>query len=118
MTISYVFGTVKTEASFMEAFPIFADRSLTEQRRLFHIANWMDLTFYTVSPRRNKSLVLNLTARIVEGKGAKFILSSAQNKKTLDRVYVFRKLGKLVDESSKPTREVSFWWWWWWWWWW
>ena len=96
---------VPTDEIFKEAFPGFYERSETEQRRLYHIANWMDLAFYTLSPRRNKSLMLNLIARIVEGKNAKFIMSSAQNKKTMDRVYLFQMLGNCDDSS--PRRQVS-----------
>ena len=98
--------TVPTDEIFKEAFPGFLERSETEQRRLYHIANWMDLAFYTLSPRRNKSLILNLIARIVEGKNTKFIMSSAQNKKTMDRVYLYRVLGKCDESSPRALRQV------------
>ena len=52
--------------------------------------------------------MLNLIARIVEGKNAKFIMSSAQNRKTTDRVYIFRILGNCDDVSPRASRQVRF----------
>lgn len=91
--------------SFLERYSELKERNPTEQERLRNTANWMDLTFYTVQPRNNKTFILNLIPRIVEGKAAKYITGSGQTKSTSDRVNIFRSEGNCEKIKRPPRRK-------------
>ena len=90
---------------FLEKYPDLKDRSALEQERLRNTANWMDLTFYTLQPRNNKTFILSLIPRIVEGKSAKYITGSGQTKSTSDRVNIFREEGHCEKIKRPPRRK-------------
>ena len=64
----------------------------------------MDLAFYTLRPRHNKMLVINLITRIVEGKSARYVTGSGQTRKTADRVEIFRVVGN-CEAIPRPPRQ-------------
>lgn len=47
--------------------------SMQEQERLRVTANWMDLAFYTLMPKNNKTFLMNLVPRICEGRYARYV---------------------------------------------
>lgn len=98
-------ATDNTLESFLAKYPELKDRSPVEQERLRHTANWMDLTFYTIQPRNNKTFVLNLIPRIVEGRNARYITGSGQTKPTADRVNLFRIEGSCEKIKRPPRRK-------------
>jgi hypothetical protein len=61
--------------------------------------------FYTISPRHNKSLILNIITRIVEGRDARYITGSGQTKPTNDRVLIFSTIGD-CEKIPRPPRKV------------
>jgi hypothetical protein len=65
----------------------------------------MDLSFYTVQPRHNKTFILSLIPRIVEGKAAKYITGSGQTKATSDRVTLYRLEGNCEKMKRPPRRS-------------
>jgi hypothetical protein len=65
----------------------------------------MDLIFYALQPRNNKTFILNLIPRIVEGKNAKYITGSGQTKPTADRVNLFRAEGNCERIKRPPRRK-------------
>jgi len=89
---------------FLEKYPDLRERNSTEQERLRHTANWMDLAFYTIQPRNNKTFVLNMIPRIVEGRNARYITGSGQTKPTADRVNIFRLEG-CCEKIKRPPRR-------------
>lgn len=90
--------------SFLEKYPDLNDRSAVEQVRLRHSANWMVLTFCTLQPRNNKSFIVHLIPKIVEGKNARYITGSGQTKATADRVNLFRTEGE-CEKIQRPPRK-------------
>ncbi len=95
----------ETIDSFLEKYPELKERNTTEQERLRNTANWMDLAFYTIQPRNNKTFILNLIPRIVEGKTARYITGSGQTKPTTDRVNLFRSEGNCEKIKRPPRRK-------------
>ncbi|RYH32203.1 hypothetical protein EON65_01110 [archaeon] len=65
----------------------------------------MDLAFYTIQPRNNKTFILNLIPRIVEGRAARYITGSGQTKPTADRVNLFRLEGNCEKIKRPPRRK-------------
>jgi len=100
-----VSATDKSVDSFLERYPDFKDRSTSEQDRLRNSANWMDLAFYTMQPRNNKTFILNLIPRVVEGRNARYITGSGQTKPTSDRVNLFRWEGNCEKIKRPPRRK-------------
>lgn len=90
--------------SFLERYPDLNDRSAVEQGRLRYSANWMVLTFCTLQPRNNKSFIVHLIPKIVEGKNARYITGSGQTKATADRVNLFRTEGE-CEKIQRPPRK-------------
>ncbi len=103
----YVFLTCidKTCDEFLEKYPDFKERGSSEQDRLRNSANWMDLSFYTIQPRNNKTFILNLIPRVVEGRNARYITGSGQTKPTTDRVNLFRWEGNCEKIKRPPRRK-------------
>lgn len=91
--------------SFLEKYPELRERNATEQDRLRHTANWMDLAFYTIQPRNNKTFILNIIPRIIEGRNARYITGSGQTKPTADRVNIFRLEGNCEKIKRPPRRK-------------
>lgn len=89
----------------MEQYPAFKERSALEQERLRNTSNWMDLSFYTIQPRNNKTFILNLIPRIVEGRNARYITGSGQTRPTADRVDLFRMEGNCEKIKRPPRRK-------------
>ena len=89
---------------FLDTYPDFKNRNALETERLRLTANWMDLTFYTIHPKNNKTFVMTLIPRIVEGRNAKYITGSGQTKSTTDRVDIFRAEGR-CEKTSRPPRR-------------
>jgi hypothetical protein len=94
----------ETEESFLEKYPEYADRSPVERTRLRNSANWMVLTFHTIQPRNNKSFIMHLIPKLVEGKNARYITGSGQTKSTADRVHLFRTEGE-CEKIQRPPRK-------------
>ena len=90
--------------AFLIGYPEFRDRSLFELEKLRMTANWMDLAFYTLSPKSNKTLLMNLIPRLCEGRSAKYVTGSGQSRATSDRVLIYHKEGK-CDKISRPQRK-------------
>ena len=65
----------------------------------------MDLSFYTIQPRNNKTFILNLIPRIVEGRNARYITGSGQTRPTADRVDLFRVEGNCEKIKRPPRRK-------------
>lgn len=65
----------------------------------------MDLAFFTIQPRNNKTFILNLIPRIVEGKNARYITGSGQTRPTADRVNLFRMEGNCEKIKRPPRRK-------------
>lgn len=65
----------------------------------------MDLAFYTIQPRNNKTFILNLIPRITEGRSARYITGSGQTKPTTDRVNLFRLEGNCEKIKRPPRRK-------------
>jgi hypothetical protein len=65
----------------------------------------MDLAFYTIQPRNNKTFMLNIIPRIVEGRNARYITGSGQTKSTADRVSIFRREGNCEKIKRPPRRR-------------
>eukprot|EP01031_Cornospumella_fuschlensis_P039789 gene39789-48444_t len=101
----YISLKYETLEDFLEKYPELKERSGGEQQRLRHTANWMDLAFYTIQPRNNKTFILNLIPRIVEGRGARYITGSGQTKPTADRVNLFRLEGNCEKIKRPPRRK-------------
>lgn len=59
--------------TFGQAYPEMATYSTLEQERLRITANWMDLAFYTLPPKNNKTFLMNLVPRICEGRYARYV---------------------------------------------
>ncbi len=78
---------------------------MVEQDRLRNTANWMILCFYTIQPRNNKTFILNLIPRIVEGRNARYITGSGQTRPTADRVDLFRLEGNCEKIKRPPRRK-------------
>lgn len=95
----------ETTEIFLEKYPDLVDRSPVEIERLKNTSNWMDLSFYTIQPRNNKTFVLNLIPRIVEGRNARYITGSGQTKPTADRVNLFRVEGNCEKIKRPPRRK-------------
>ena len=67
----------------------------------------MDLMFYTICPRHNKSLILNIITRIVEGRDARYITGSGQTIPTNDRVLIYSTIGECeVNSNSNNNRFI------------
>ncbi len=90
---------------FLEVYPDFRDRSAVEQEKLRLSANWMDLTLYCVLPRNNKTFILNIIPRIVEGRNVKYVTGSGQTRPTADRVALFRLEGNCEKLQRPPRRN-------------
>lgn len=95
----------KTLDEFLLQYPMFHERSVVEQERLKNTANWMMLSFYTIQPRNNKTFILNLIPRIVEGRNARYITGSGQTRPTADRVDLFRIEGNCEKIKRPPRRK-------------
>jgi hypothetical protein len=91
---------------FLEKHPDFQPRTAAEQEKLRTTANWMDLAFYTIQPKNNKTFILNLIPRIVEGRNAKYITGSGQTRATSDRVNIFRLEGN-CEKIKRPPRRTK-----------
>lgn len=90
---------------FLKQYPNFHERSIVEQERLKNTANWMILSFYTIQPRNNKTFILNLIPRVVEGRNARYITGSGQTRPTADRVDLFRIEGNCEKIKRPPRRK-------------
>jgi hypothetical protein len=90
--------------SFLERYPDLVDRNFVERERLRQTANWMVLAFHVLQPRNNKSFILNLIPKIVEGKNARYITGSGQTRATADRVNLFRLEGD-CEKIRRPPRK-------------
>lgn len=93
-----------TEEAFLQKYPEFSDRSPSERTRLRNTANWMVLTFHTIQPRNNKSFMMHLIPKLIEGKNARYITGSGQTKATADRVHLFRTEGE-CEKIQRPPRK-------------
>lgn len=89
---------------FLERYPDLVDRIFVERERLRQTANWMVLAFHVLQPRNNKSFILNLIPKIVEGKNARYITGSGQTRATADRVNLFRLEGD-CEKIRRPPRK-------------
>jgi hypothetical protein len=89
---------------FLEKYPALNNCSVVEQERLRYTANWMDLSFYSIQPRNNKTFILSLIPRIVEGRNARYITGSGQTRQTADRVDLFRLEG-CCEKIKRPPRR-------------
>jgi hypothetical protein len=92
--------------TFLEKHPDFQQRTAGEQEKLRTTANWMDLAFYTIQPKNNKTFILNLIPRIVEGRNVKYITGSGQTRATSDRVNIFRLEGN-CEKIKRPPRRTK-----------
>jgi hypothetical protein len=95
-----------TTEVFLEEYPDFTKRSVIEIERLRITANWMDLVFYTLSPKNNKTFLISLIPRICEGGNVRYITGSGETKATADRVSIYRKEGNCV-KILRPPRKRS-----------
>lgn len=95
----------RTAEDFLCQYPEARDRTAVEQDRLRHTANWMDLIFYTLQPRNNKTFALTFIPRLVEGRHARYITGSGQTKPTADRVNIFRLEGNCEKIKRPPRRR-------------
>lgn len=93
-----------TLASLLVKYPELSERNMLEKDRLRHTANWMILAFYTIQARNNKSFLIYLIPRIVEGKNAKYVTGSGQTRATNDRVNIFRIEGN-CEQIKRPPRK-------------
>jgi hypothetical protein len=93
--------------SFLKAYPQFQSRSSTESEKLRMTANWMDLAFYTVSPRNNKTFLMNLIPRLCEGRTVRYVTGSGESQATSDRVAIFRKEGKFEKVTRPPRKKAK-----------
>jgi hypothetical protein len=94
----------------LSIYPELRERGPAEQEKLRLTANWMDLAFYVLPSKNNKTFILNLIPRVVEGRGVKYITGSGQTKPTTDRVTLFRGEGqceKVVRPPRKKREENS-----------
>ncbi len=90
--------------AFLAVYSDLKDRSATEREKLRLTANWMDLAFHTMTPKNNKTFVLNLIPRIVEGRNVRYVTGSGQTKPTADRVNLFRMEGN-CEKVQRPPRK-------------
>lgn len=51
--------------SFLEAYPVFQERSNVEKEKLFHTANWMHILFQITTAKKNKGLVMSIIPKFV-----------------------------------------------------
>lgn len=89
---------------FLANYPHLKERNGMEQERLRFTANWMDLAFHSIQPRNNKTFILNIIPRIVEGRNARYITGSGQTRPTADRVDLFRLEGQ-CEKIKRPPRK-------------
>lgn len=52
-------------ATFMEAYPVFQDRSSSEKEKLFYTANWMHVLFQITTAKKNKGMVMEIVPKFV-----------------------------------------------------
>jgi hypothetical protein len=67
----------------------FTDYDAHGQEQLKDVANWLNVMFKILPPRKNKGLAIQVIPRLVEGWGVKYVTGSGQTKATADRVYIF-----------------------------
>lgn len=94
---------------FLQGYPEFRERQPAEQERLRLTANWMDLAFHAITPKSNKTFLMNLIPRICEGRSARYITGSGETLATSDRVRIYRVEGgceKIQRQSRKRNNQV------------
>lgn len=69
---------------------------------LFKVANWMNILFNFISPKKNKGLILTAITKFVEGHGANYVTGSGQTSATTDRVHIYEQEG-----DQKPLKRMK-----------
>lgn len=91
-----------------EAYSKFKDRTPDELTRLHSYANWFDLVLLTVKPENNKSFLMTVVPRLVEGESAKYITGSGESVQTSDRVLTFRTEGNCAQVKRAPRNRTTY----------
>ena len=97
----------ETVATFVACYPDMHLYSLIELERLRVTANWMDLAFYTLNPKNNKTFLMTLIPRICEGRLARYITGSGETRATADRVSIYRTEGKCAKIIRPPRKRTK-----------
>jgi hypothetical protein len=91
-----------------KAYSGFKDRTPDEVTRLHSYANWFDLVLLTVKPENNKSFLMTVVPRLVEGEAAKYITGSGESVQTSDRVLTYRTEGNCVQVKRAPRNRTTY----------
>ena len=93
--------------SFIHQYPDFSSGyAPTELENLKNTANWMDLVFFTLPPKNNKTFLMNLIPRLCEGRNARYITGSGETRATADRVLIFRTEGNCEKVNRPPRKRI------------
>ena len=93
---------------FCAAYPEMSDRDEDELNRLWHCANWFDVSLLTLRPQNNKSHLMSLVPRLAEGSSARYVTGSGESRSTSDRVSIFRQEGAVLKVTRAPRKRTNF----------
>lgn len=90
-------------AKLLEHYPTFHDVSEAEKRLLLTFRNVMKIALMIIPAKNHKNHLIDITARIAEGKNQKYITGSGQTSATARRVLIYETEGD-VKPLPRPPR--------------
>ena len=89
----------------LSAYPEFEsiDESV-EIEKLRAFANFMNFSFYFITPKYNRQHVFNIVTKITEGKDVKYVTGSGKTQCTANRVLIYNREGGIIPKP-RPIRK-------------
>lgn len=98
---------METTTQLFEKYPEFRDTDAAEAQNLLRFRNYMAAACILIDAKKSKNLLLDLVARVSEGKAAKYVTGSGETIGTSRRVRIYRKESGIlpVQRSVKTKAE-------------
>ena len=78
-----------------------------ELEKLRTFANFMNFTFYFITPKFNRQHIFNIVTRIAEGKDVKYVTGSGKTQSTANRVLIYNREGDIVPKPRPIRKNVE-----------
>ena len=94
-----------TMESFLQKYPHFSFLDAKEKSSLKSYANYMNVAFLVMKPEANRTHLIKVVARIVDGRDVQYIAGSGKTPATKRRLEIFYAESGLSPKEGQPKKK-------------